>query len=56
MNKIHCKYIGDSYWKVFITEDGWDTFSFIMSSKTEPTRKDIEKVWNSPKKEVSRVF
>ena len=54
--KFHCKYAGKGYWEVFVTEDSWDTFSFMIPSQKEPTRKEIEKVWGSEEKEVQKVF
>ena len=59
-SKIHCSYIGKGYWKVFITEDSWDTFSFIMSSETEPTREEVAQVWKHESvahpKQLEKVF
>ena len=54
--KFHCKYAGKGYWEVFVTEDSWDTFSFMMFSDEEPSRKDIQKVWRAEEKESQRVF
>ena len=55
-NKTHCKSIGDGFWKVFVTEDSWDTFSFIMRSEAEPSKEDIDKVWGNKEKQLEKVF
>jgi hypothetical protein len=59
-SKIHCKDIGEGFWKVFITEDSWETFSFIMKSETEPTRKEVNEIWNHESvahpKTIQKVF
>ena len=55
-SKIHCKDIGEGYWKVFITEDSWDTFSFIVRSEQEPTKLEVEKMWGGNRKKAERIF
>ena len=55
-SKIHCKDIGEGYWNVFITEDSWDTFSFIVRSEQEPTKLEVEKMWGGNRKKAERIF
>ena len=54
--KFHCQYVGKGFWEVFVTEDSWDTFSFMMQSLKEPTHSEIEEVWMSEEKKVHKVF